>query len=133
MSALDISKGDWRVDRKPTTGGWGWTITVPAEGSPETRNTIAFLKNEPDARLMVEAPAMYQALQETMSVIRAFNALLAQHTTDDAIVGAMDALLDNPIWEETLGRIEPVPEPAPLDPRKIDPNKYDYLNEEGGS
>jgi len=107
---MEYSKGGWQVDRKSTTGGWRWAITVPNEGLPALRKTIAFINNETDARLMVEAPAMYQALQQTMLVIRTFNELLASHTPDDQIVGALDGLLDNPIWEETLGRLDPAGE-----------------------
>ena len=72
---------------------------------------IAFLENwmhsyEDNAKLISAAPEMYEALQQIMVIIRAFNGMLSQRCTDEAIVNAMNVLLDNPIFENAIAKAE---------------------------
>lgn len=49
---------------------------------------------------------MYGALLKVREIINAFNGMLAARSSDEGIVGALDSLFDNPIFEEALAEVE---------------------------
>jgi len=122
-----ITKGEWKAGYNPGVTGpttpsfqpfcgkdWPYkTINVGEETiaiipSPDTdkMHQPNLLELEANANLIAASPNLYEACRETMFVIRQFNELLARHAKDDEIVGVMDALLDNPIWEQALAKAE---------------------------
>ena len=106
----DYTKGKWKAyktDFKPDR----WAICAGKNGEWGIAKTLLDGKIPPaakkaNAHLIAAAPDMYEALKQTQFVIRQFNELLSRRTDDDGIVGALDALFDNVIWDEALAKAE---------------------------
>jgi len=67
---------------------------------------VAGCETQGNAGLVKAAPKMYGALLKVREIINAFNGMLVARSSDDGIVGALDSLFDNPVFEEALAEVE---------------------------
>jgi len=67
---------------------------------------VAGCETKGNARLIEAAPKMYQALTKANLIIKTFNELLLRHEPDSNIVGVLDGLFDDTVFEEALAEVE---------------------------
>ena len=65
---------------------------------------IADVDDHDDGHLIAAAPESYKGCIVARNIAGIFNIMMGDHYSDKDIVAALDALLDNPIWEQAIAK-----------------------------